>query len=233
MNTMSDQANTPGVDGDLLTSGLDLPARDTGQDELGVRAPLTRERIIVAALDLIGHEGLAACNMRRLAADLGVAPMSIYYHVPSKSDLLEAVADRALADMQWPAEDLSWEDSVRVGAFEARRIARRYPELLQSLFDPTRPSVQRLAQRSVEMCRRAGFSEHDAWTALRTVVQYTTGAVMTDLQELRAHGFTAGTLSVPEDEWLAGDTGQRLEESFDAGLSVIIGGLARLRAGEG
>jgi AcrR family transcriptional regulator len=213
-----------------LTSGFDVAPRDTGQDELGVRAPLTRERIIVAALDLIGHEGLAACNMRRLAADLGVAPMSIYYHVPSKSDLLEAVADRALADIRWPDEALAWEDAVRMAAFEARRVARRYPELLQTLFDPTRPSAARLAQRGIEICKRAGFDESDSWTALRTVVQYTTGAVMTDLQQLRAHGFTAGTLSVPEDEWLASDAGQHLEEAFDAGLSVIIRGLASLRA---
>lgn len=228
MITMSEQSNTPSVQ-ERAQAGLDIALRDTGQDELGTRAPLTRERIIVAALDLIGHEGLAACNMRRLAADLGVAPMSIYYHVPSKSDLLEAVADRALADIQWPDAGLSWEDAVRVGAFEARRVARRYPELLQSLFDPSRPSVSRLAQRSIEMLCRAGFRESDAWTALRTVVQYTTGAVMTDLQQLRAHGFTAGTLSVPEDEWLASDAGQHLEEAFDAGLGVIVAGISRLR----
>src|SRR5579862_2996856 len=221
MITMSELTNTPGVDMEV-DPDLDVVA-DLGTEELGVRAPLTRERIIVAALDLIGHEGLAACNMRRLAADLGVAPMSIYYHVPSKSDLLEA-----LADIQWPDEALAWEDAVRMAAFEARRVARRYPELLQSLFDPTRPSVQRLAQRSMDICRRAGFHEDDAWTALRTIVQYTTGAVMTDLQQLRAHGFTAGTLSVPEDEWLASDTGQRLEEAFDSGLSVIIAGLSQL-----
>jgi len=227
MITMSEQSSTQGVDMEVEVD-LDGLVRDVGQEELGVRAPLTRERIIVAALDLIGHEGLAACNMRRLASDLGVAPMSIYYHVPSKSDLLEAVADRALADIHWPEDGLGWEDAVRVGAFEARRVARRYPELLQSLFDPTRPSVQRLAQRSMDICRRAGFREDDAWTALRTIVQYTTGAVMTDLQQLRAHGFTAGTLSVPEDEWLASETGQKLEEAFDGGLSVIIAGISQL-----
>jgi AcrR family transcriptional regulator len=228
MITMSEHPNTPSVYEEVQVAALDIAPRDSAQDELGVRAPLTRDRIIVAALDLIGHEGLAACNMRRLAADLGVAPMSIYYHVPSKSDLLEAVADRALADIQWPDPALSWQDAIRVGAFEARRIARRYPELLQSLFDPSRPSVQRLAQRGIEIYQRAGFRESDAWTGLRTIVQYTTGAVMTDLQQLRAAGFTAGTLSVPEDEWLASDTGQSLEEAFDSGLTVIIAGLADL-----
>ncbi len=203
--------------------------RVVAHDDLVVRAPLTRERIVTVALELIGHEGLAACNMRRLASDLGVAPMSIYYHVPSKSDLLEAVADRALVDMQWPARDLGWEDEVRLGAFESRRVARRYPELIQSLFDPGRASVRRLAERSLDVYRRAGFKEPQAAIAYTTVVQYTMGAVMTDLQYLRAQGFTAGTLSVPEDEWLASETGEMLERDFDSGLSVIIAGLRQLR----
>ncbi|HEV2362137.1 MAG TPA: TetR/AcrR family transcriptional regulator C-terminal domain-containing protein [Acidimicrobiales bacterium] len=225
---MSEHADTARVQEDEPTAGVGI---DLSQDELVVRTPLTRERIVAVALELIGHEGLAACNMRRLASDLGVAPMSIYYHVPSKSDLLEAVADRALADMQLPSRSLSWEDEVRVGAFEARRVARRYPELIQSMSDPSRPSVQRLTQRNLEVYRKAGFNGDQAWTAHRTVVQFTTGAVMTDLQHLRAAGFTAGTLSVPEDEWLASDTGEQLEREFDAGLSVIVAGLAALRAG--
>jgi AcrR family transcriptional regulator len=183
------------------------------------------------ALDLIGHEGLAACNMRRLASDLGVAPMSIYYHVPSKSDLLEAVADRALVDMQWPSRELPWSDEVRMGAYEARRVARRYPELIQSLFDPSRPSVQRLTMRSLEVYRKAGFTPDQASIAHRTVVRFTTGAVMSDLQHLRSAGFTAGTLSVPEDEWLASETGEQLEREFDGGLSIIIAGLAEFRSG--
>ena len=44
-------------------------------------------------------------------------------------------------------------------------------------------------------------------------------------------GFTAGTLSVPEDEWLASETGEQLEREFDGGLSIIIAGLAEFRSG--
>ena len=227
MATMSEQRSTDRA----YALGVEVAEVEdiTRADDLVVRAPLTRERIVTVALDLIGHEGLAACNMRRLASDLGVAPMSIYYHVPSKSDLLEAVADRALVDMQLPARDLGWEDEVRLGAYESRRVARRYPELIQSLFDPARPSVRRLAERNLDVYRRAGFREAQARVAHTTVVQYTMGAVMTDLQYLRAQGFTAGTLSVPEDEWLASETGEMLERDFDAGLSVIISGLRQVR----
>jgi AcrR family transcriptional regulator len=217
----------------MATNGAQAAVEEgvASAEGLVVRAPLTRERIVAVALELIGHEGLAACNMRRLASDLGVAPMSIYYHVPSKSDLLEAVADRALVDMQWPSRDLPWGDEVRMGAYEARRVARRYPELIQSLFDPTRPSVQRLTMRNLEVYRKAGFTPEQASIAHHTVVRFTTGAVMSDLQHLRSAGFTAGTLSVPEDEWLASETGEQLEREFDGGLSIIVAGLADLLAG--
>src|ERR1700683_1664026 len=103
MATMSERADTESAHTATTPARAGVEEGAASSDELVVRAPLTRERIVAVALDLIGHEGLAACNMRRLASDLGVAPMSIYYHVPSKSDLLEAVADRALVDMQWPS----------------------------------------------------------------------------------------------------------------------------------
>jgi AcrR family transcriptional regulator len=184
---------------------------------------------VSVALELIGHEGLGACNMRRLASDLGVAPMSIYYHVPSKSDLLDAVADAAIADIRLPRDDLEWADAARMAGYEARRVARRYPELLQTLFDQSRPAVVEFSQRCIEICMNNGFNHRDSWTAIRTIGRYVIGTVMGDLRELRAHGFTAGTLSVPEDEWLRGPGAESLERSFDRGLSVIIGGLELLR----
>jgi AcrR family transcriptional regulator len=59
----------------------------------GVREPLTRVRIIEAALEIIDDEGLGALNMRRLAAAVGVKPMSLYHHVPNKESILDAVAE--------------------------------------------------------------------------------------------------------------------------------------------
>jgi hypothetical protein len=85
--------------------------------------------------------------------------------------------------------------------------------------------------RSLEVYRKAGFTPDQASIAHRTVVRFTTGAVMSDLQHLRSAGFTAGTLSVPEDEWLASETGEQLEREFDGGLSIIIAGLAEFRSG--
>ena len=59
----------------------------------GARPTLTRRRILQLALDIIDREGLPALNMRRLAAEAGVKPMSLYHHFPNKEAILDGVAE--------------------------------------------------------------------------------------------------------------------------------------------
>jgi AcrR family transcriptional regulator len=68
------------------------------------REPLSRERLFAAAVALADAEGLKALTMRRLAADLGVEAMSLYYHVPSKEALLDGVAETVIAEIAAAAE---------------------------------------------------------------------------------------------------------------------------------
>lgn len=63
----------------------------------GRRRPLTRERIVAAALDIIDREGLPALNVRRLADDAGVRPMTLYHHFPNKGAILDAVGETIAA----------------------------------------------------------------------------------------------------------------------------------------
>lgn len=60
---------------------------------------LDRDRIVDRAYDLLREQGLGALSMRRLAAELGVAPGALYWHVPSKQDLLAEVAERIVAGL--------------------------------------------------------------------------------------------------------------------------------------
>lgn len=84
-----------------------------------VRAPrgaLSRERVLEAALSLLEREGEGALSMRRVAAELGSAPMSLYRHVQNKEDLVDGVIGLALEDLttrplegdDWPARALAW-----------------------------------------------------------------------------------------------------------------------------
>jgi AcrR family transcriptional regulator len=68
------------------------------------RAPLSRERIAQAALELIDEAGLEQCSMRRLGAALGVEAMALYHHFPSKGELLDAVIDLLVAEIELPRE---------------------------------------------------------------------------------------------------------------------------------
>ena len=61
------------------------------------RTALTRERIVELALEIIDEDGLEAMNMRRLAADAGVKPMSLYHHFPNKRAILDAVGEKIAA----------------------------------------------------------------------------------------------------------------------------------------
>src|SRR5438094_3685918 len=62
-------------------------------------APADHERIVAAARALIEAGGVEALSMRKLAAEVGVAPTAIYWHVGSREDLLNAVLDSMIADL--------------------------------------------------------------------------------------------------------------------------------------
>jgi AcrR family transcriptional regulator len=80
-----------------------MPKAKLIKSEPNRRTPLSRERIAQAALELIDDEGLESCSMRRLGARLGVEAMALYHHFPSKGDLLDAVMDRLLDEVELPA----------------------------------------------------------------------------------------------------------------------------------
>lgn len=94
-------------------------------------APLTREEILDAALAIVDTDGLAALTMRRLAATVGVEPMSLYYHVSSKEMLLDRTIERMRAEMRLPErlpDDPS--DLLEVLFVEYRRVLMAHPNMI-------------------------------------------------------------------------------------------------------
>src|SRR5438067_6768492 len=79
----------------------------------GKRAPLSRERILEAAAELAGRDGLDALSMRRLAQELDVWPMSVYRYFRDKDELLDAVVGRAAERVSLPGESGSWKEQLR------------------------------------------------------------------------------------------------------------------------
>ncbi len=92
---------------------------------------LSRGRILKAALRLVDEEGMGALSMRRLGADLGVNPMSIYHHVPGKDAVISGLVELVFSGMQVRYTDGShWQARVRTWAEAYRDLVRSHPNLL-------------------------------------------------------------------------------------------------------
>ena len=105
-----------------------------------VRTPLSRTRVLAAAMELADAEGISAITMRRLAADLGVEAMSLYHHVPGKERLLDGLTEAVLVEInaavtaQVRADD-DWPTALRHRCLAAREVMGRHrwaPALLGS-----------------------------------------------------------------------------------------------------
>ncbi|MET7423542.1 TetR/AcrR family transcriptional regulator C-terminal domain-containing protein [Dactylosporangium sp. NPDC005555] len=96
-----------------------------------MRKALSRERVFAAAVTLADEHGIQALTMRRLAADLGVEAMSLYYHLPDKETLLDGVADTVVAEVVAALPEGGaagpWRDVLRGQFLTARRVMLRHP----------------------------------------------------------------------------------------------------------
>jgi AcrR family transcriptional regulator len=144
---------------------------------------------VLACVALIERDGADAVSMRRVAAELGAAPMSLYNHVPNKAALLDAVAEHIMSEMDLDLGACSdadagaepdWCDQARALARYFRAVARRYPRSV--LLVITRQPRSTVGLRPVELAlgvvRRAGFDDQTAVRLVRTTVSFVIGSLM-------------------------------------------------------
>lgn len=95
------------------------------------RTPLSRDRMLSAAVALADDAGLQSVTMRRLAADLGVEAMSLYHHLPGKDGLLDGLADTVIGEIQAEVSRLEspgdWRAALRRRCLTAREVMLRHP----------------------------------------------------------------------------------------------------------
>ena len=119
--------------GTVVRGGARTPARHEPE--------LTRERIVRAAIAIADAEGGAAVSMRRVAASLGVATMSLYRHVPGKEELTLFMVDAAAGDFPFPANrPASWRGTLEFSARLLWTMFRRHPWAAEVL-SMTRPQL--------------------------------------------------------------------------------------------
>ena len=123
------------------------------------RGRLSRERIVAAAIDLADAEGIGAVSMRRLGQELGVDPMSLYRHVGGKDELLGAMTDAVIAQIEPVTDAGGWQASARATMLTARATMVRHPwtaEVIKARPEPT-PAELRHLDTLLGILRDGGF----------------------------------------------------------------------------
>ncbi|MGW3724701.1 TetR/AcrR family transcriptional regulator [Streptomyces sp. NPDC000851] len=145
----------------------------------GQPSGLDRERITAVTVRLLDAEGLAKFSMRRLAAELNVTAMSVYWYVDTKDDLLELALDAAYGELRLPDPDADedWRDQLRALATEYRALLVRHPWLLPLAgtylnIGPNSLAFSRVVQRVI---RRTGLPARGVTGAISAVFQFVYG----------------------------------------------------------
>ncbi|MGW6690814.1 TetR/AcrR family transcriptional regulator C-terminal domain-containing protein [Streptomyces sp. NPDC054961] len=178
-------------------------ARPAGPpDGSSVQAALTLGRIVGAAVAVADTEGLAAVSMRRLAAELEVATMSLYRHVADKDDLLMRMMDSVMAESPLPADPPDhWREAIELAARQLWDLFRRHPWLAPAL-SVTRPQMLPSALPYSEWMLRTlhahGLDLRTAFTAHLTLLNYARGIAF-NLETEREAEASSG---LDNEEWM-------------------------------
>lgn len=125
-----------------------------------LRASLSKERVLHAAVALAARDGIESLTMRRLAEELGAGVMSLYHYVPSKERLLDEMVDVVFGEIEAPQPGIHWKEALRRRALSTRDALNRHRwavGLMESRTTPG-PASARLHDAVLGCLRGAGFS---------------------------------------------------------------------------
>jgi AcrR family transcriptional regulator len=206
---------------------------------------LTRDRVLAAAIAIADETGIESLTMRRLAQGLGVKPMSLYYHVANKDDIIDGIVDAVFDEIALPGIDAEWKQAMRDRGISTRRVLTDHPwatSLMQGRVNPG-PAVLRHHDAVIGSLRVGGFSVAMAAHAFSAIDAYIYGFA---LQERTLPFETPEELTViaemillqmPPDRYphLAELTidhvlqpGYSYSDEFEFGLDLILDGLEQM-----
>jgi len=199
------------------------------------RLPLTRERVIRAAVTLADEHGAEALSMRKLGASLGVEAMSLYNHVANKDDLIDGVLDAILGEIELPPASLPWDEQLRAIGHAFRRTGHDHPRIFPLFGSRSIRSISgmRPLERSYAVLRLAGLQTDDALDAFVSLASFVFGYVLTELggfvDVAEGRSIDIATISPDEHPWLL-EMGVAFENrdgdrQFEFGLDGMLRGL--------
>lgn len=165
------------------------------------RAPLSRQRLLSAAIAVADAGGIEALTIRSVADELGVKPMSLYHHVANKEAIIDGAVDIVFSEIDLPPADIDWRSALRQRAHSARAVLRRHPwatPLMESRAHPG-PATLRHHDAVIATLRRGGFPIALAAHAYSLLDSYIYGFAL----EEAALPFTAQTVGDDVTDFLA------------------------------
>ena len=198
-------------------------------------SPLSRERIVGAAVDVLDRHGTHGLTMRRLAEALGVTATALYWHVKTKEDVLDLALDHIFADVPLREPTPDWEDDVRHLLRNWRAVMLQHPWAPTLIGRPMLgPRVLARTEFLQSALQRGGFVEVSLAVLTRVLANYVIGAALTEATfrgtpesqaraQARRH-ITANPAAYPvlnasghldADRW-------NDDELFDRGLDAIL-----------
>jgi AcrR family transcriptional regulator len=147
------------------------------------RVPLTRERVLRAAVAFADDHGIASLSMRKLGEALGVEAMSLYNHIANKEELLDGMVDLVFAEVELPEPGSPWKAAMRARAVSARQAMNRHRwaiSLMESRTSPG-PATLRHHDAVIGSLRAAGFSIVMAAHAFSVIDSHLYGFVLQEV----------------------------------------------------
>ncbi len=157
-----------------------LPSIDMASDLVDTREPLTRERVVLGAIELADAKGLRALSMRALAKHLGFEVMSLYNHITNKTDLIQAMVDQVASEAERPPIGTSdWHDAIRANAIAVKTALTDHP-WAASIWSSTMPGPERfrLMEWQLATMATADLDEETAHHTFHAVSGHTVGYAM-------------------------------------------------------
>ena len=209
------------------------------------RLPLSRGRILDAALELADQGGIESLTMRKLGQTLGFEAMSLYNHVANKDDVIDGLLDLVLDESEPPSPTGDWDGAVRSSAVSVHAALRRHPWAPAVLMAPgrLRPARLHYMDSLLGRLREAGFSAETTYHAYHVLDGHIFGFSLweashsysdEDAEEMMAS--FEQTITPDEYPYLREHGEQHFAEgphhdvsAFEFGLDLILDGLRKIR----
>jgi len=210
------------------------------------REPLTRERVLEAAVKLADQGGIESLSMRKLGQELGVEAMALYYHFASKDEVLDGSVDLVFSEIDLPASGADWKTAMRQRALSVRDVLSRHRWAIGLMESRTNPGPANLRHHDavIGSLRAAGFDMEMTAHAYSLLDSYIYGFALTTMnlpfdtsQEIAAVAQSMLQPS-PLDEYPnlvemltehVMKPGYDFGDEFEYGLDVILDGFERVR----